>query len=237
MKKLLEKTDLLAGVFAVVAFVAIVCEIAFGGFTKESIAGGIKDMSGILVDVLVLFVAASVFIKKKQKNIVSILETSIEEWGSNNVPLVFKVDGYKQAQGSTHTQGFALLQNPREYIEVLNKNLHPNHPEWSKYASYSSRVTGKFIDLPSYEMMTKNSFDISIVMTQSHFKNMENFDTIFSDIRKSVENKYMSIVEIKNVGKEYKFNMFFKQAIQTQDDIDILIEILDYIMSLVKVIA
>lgn len=47
----------------------------------------------------------------------------------------------------------------------------------------------------------------------------------------------MSIVEIKNVGKEYKFNMFFKQAIQTQDDIDILIEILDYIMSLVKVIA
>ena len=92
-----------------------------------------------------------------QKNIVSILETSIEEWGSNNVPLVFKVDGYKQAQGSTHTQGFALLQNPREYIEVLNKNLHPNHPEWSKYASYSSRLTGKFIDLPSYEMMTKNS--------------------------------------------------------------------------------
>ena len=69
MKKLLEKTDLLAGIFAVVAFVAIVCEIAFGGFTKESIAGGIKDMSGILVDVLVLFVAASVFIKKKQKNI------------------------------------------------------------------------------------------------------------------------------------------------------------------------
>lgn len=237
MKKILEKTDLLAGIFAVVAFVAIVCEIAFGGFTKESIAGGIKDLSGIIVDVLVLFVAASVFIKKKQKNIVSLLETAIDEWGNKNIPLVFKVEGYKQAQDSSYTQGFALLQNLREYIDVLDKNLHPNHPEWSKYASYSSRLTGKFIDLPSYEMMTENSFDISIVMTQSHFKNMENFDTIFSSIRKSIENKYKGIIEIKNIGKEYKFKIFFKQAIQTQDDIDILIEVLDYTISLVKVIA
>ena len=93
------------------------------------------------------------------------LETAIDEWGNNNIPLVFKVEGYKQAQDSSYTQGFALLQNLREYIDVLDKNLHPNHPEWSKYASYSSRLTGKFIDLPSYEMMTENSFDISIVMT------------------------------------------------------------------------
>ena len=64
MKKLLEKTDLLAGIFAVSAFVAIVCEIAFGGFTKESVVGGIKDISGILVDVLVLIVAASVLVHK-----------------------------------------------------------------------------------------------------------------------------------------------------------------------------
>lgn len=219
------------------AFVAIVCEIAFAGFTKESIAGGIKDLSGIIVDVLVLFVAASVFIKKKQKNIVSLLETSIDEWEKKNIPLVFKVEGYKQAQYSSYTQGFALLQNLREYIDVLDKNLHPNHPEWSKYASYSSRLTGKFIDLPSYKMMTENSFDISIVMTQSHFKNMENFDTIFSSIRKSVENKYKGIVEIKNIGKEYKFKIFFNQAIQTQEDIDVLIEVLDYTVSLVKVIA
>ena len=66
---------------------------------------------------------------------------------------------------------------------------------------------------------------------------MENFDTIFSGIRKSVENKYKGIIEIKNIGKEYKFKIFFKQAIQTQDDIDILIEVLDYTISLVKVIA
>ena len=64
MKKLLEKTDLLAGIFAIVAVVAIICEVSFGGFTKESIVGGIKDITGIIVDVLVFVVAASVLLRK-----------------------------------------------------------------------------------------------------------------------------------------------------------------------------
>ena len=65
MKKIIdEKHDLLAGLFAVVAIVAIVCEVVFGGFAKDNIAGGIKDISGILIDVLVLFVAASALIRK-----------------------------------------------------------------------------------------------------------------------------------------------------------------------------
>lgn len=237
MKKLLEKTDLLAGVFAVIAFVAIVCEIVLGGFTTESIAGGIKDMSGILVDVLVLLVAASVFIKKKHKNIASMLESAVEEWGNNNQPLIFKVEGYKQAQGSSYTQGFALLQNPREYINVLEENLHPGHPDWLKYASYSSRITGKFIDLPSYEEMTKEPFDISVVMTQSHFKNMESFESIFYGIRRNIKNKYAGVLEIMDAGKEHKIKMHFNQAIKTEDDIDLLIEVFDYIVSLVKVVA
>ena len=64
MKKLLEKTDLLAGIFAIVAVAAIICEVSFGGFTKESIVSGIKDITGIIVDVLVFVVAASVLLRK-----------------------------------------------------------------------------------------------------------------------------------------------------------------------------
>ena len=65
MKKIIEeKHDLLAGIFATLALIAIVCEVAFGGFTKEGFVGGLKDISGILIDVLVLAVAASVLIRK-----------------------------------------------------------------------------------------------------------------------------------------------------------------------------
>ncbi len=236
MKKLLEKTDLLAGIFAVMAVVAIICEMALGGFTKESIVGGIKDISGILVDVLVLIIAASVFVKRKTRNIAAMLENSIEKWGNDNLPLIFKVEGFKQAQDSAYTQGFALLQNPREYITVLKKNLNPNHPEWSKYASYSSGITGKFIDMPSTESMTSGKFDICVVMNQSHFKNMPEFDKAFSGIVDCINN-YNDSVKAFPVGKEFKFKLVFDQEIKTQADIDTLIEILDYIVSLVKVVA
>lgn len=237
MKKLLEKTDLLAGIFALAAFVAIVCEIAFGGFTRESIAGGIKDMAGILVDVLVLIIAASTFLKKKPKNIVSLLDKALEEWGDKNLPLVFKVEGFKQAQNSPYTQGFALLQNPREYIAVLKKNLKPTHPEWQKYASYSSNVTGKFIDMPSSVAMTSGKFDLCVVMSQSHFKNMSDFEKAFTGIIECLNDNYKELLTAYQLGKEFKFKIDFNQEIKTQDDIDKMIEILDYIVSLVKVVA
>lgn len=238
MKKFIEeKHDLLAGIFAVAAFVAIVFEIVFGGFTKESIVGGIKDISGVFIDVLVLFIAASAFIKRRQKNIATILEEDIEKWGDNNLPLLFKVEGFKQAQNTNYTQGFALLQNPKDYIEVLDKKLYPQHPEWSKYASYSSGLTGKFIDMPSYQLMTKEKFQICIVMTQSHFKNMEKFDEIFAGIIRSVKSKYEDVIDVSQNGKEFKFTMLFKQEIKTREDINMLIEILDHVVSLVKVVA
>ena len=65
MKRFLEeKHDLLAGILAALAFFSIICEMALGGFTKEGFVSGIKDISGILIDVLVLLVAASVLIRK-----------------------------------------------------------------------------------------------------------------------------------------------------------------------------
>ena len=237
MKKVLEKTDFLAGIFAVVAIIAIVCEVAFGGFTKESVVGGIKDISGILVDVLVLIIATSVFVKKKVSKITEVLEKSIEDWGKENEPLVFKVEGFKQAQNSIYTQGFALLQNPREYVSLLKINLNSEHPEWLKYASYSSKFTGKFIDMPSTEVMTSGSFDICVVMNQTHFKNMSDFENTFSDIIGCVNNNYKNVVKASQISKELKFTVHFDQKIQTKDDIDTLIEVLDYIVSLVKVVA
>ena len=238
MKKIIEeKHDLLAGLLAVAALCAIVCEIVFGGFTKESIAGGIKDLSGILIDVMVLFIAASVFIKKKQKNIVSLLDNAIQDWGDKNLPLIFKVEGFKQAQNSSYTQGFALLQNPREYIRVLRKNLTPAHPEWSKYAAYTSGVTGKFIDMPSTIAMTTDKFDICVVMSQSHFKNMPDFDKAFEGIVECVNSRYQDFLTAYPLGKEFKFKMEFKHEIKTKEDVYTLIEVLDYIVSLVKVVA
>ena len=65
MKKFIEeKHDLLAGIVAVVAVISIICEVAFADFTMDSIVAGIKDVTGILIDFLVLIVAASALIRR-----------------------------------------------------------------------------------------------------------------------------------------------------------------------------
>jgi hypothetical protein len=63
-KKIEENTELLGGIFAAVGAVCILIEMAFAGFSKESIVGGIKDFSGILLDVLIIVIAATQLIKK-----------------------------------------------------------------------------------------------------------------------------------------------------------------------------
>ena len=85
--------------------------------------------------------------------------------------------------------------------------------------------------------MTNGKFDISIVMAQSHFKNMPDFENAFSGIVECVNENYRDVLTAYPIGKEYKFKIEFKQEIKTQDDINAFVDVLDYIVSLVKVVA
>ena len=90
MKKLLEeKHDWLAGILSLLALGSIICEMIFVGFTKESLVGAIKDMSGILIDVLVLLVAASVLIRKPM-NFKGKFNVAMEHLKDKYAPLVIE---------------------------------------------------------------------------------------------------------------------------------------------------
>ena len=64
----LDKETKYAGMFGIVAIVAIVFEMALGNFESASIAGGIKDIAGTIIDVVMLIVAISALRPKKEKN-------------------------------------------------------------------------------------------------------------------------------------------------------------------------
>lgn len=71
MKKFLKKVDLeqwLSAIAGLVALVAIFFEMKIAGFDAASIAGGIKDIAGTIIAVVMLIVALDVFRTKKQKN-------------------------------------------------------------------------------------------------------------------------------------------------------------------------
>lgn len=223
------------GIFIIIAIAAAIGEAFANGISLPTILGAIKDVFGNLV-VVVLLVAFIKQLPRKLKNTAEILEQNVENWGSDNAPLIFKAQGYVSAKGSDYTQGFLLLQNPRSFASL--SNLNPSSPDWIDYAKYGGgkKYTGKFIDLPDYKTMTENIAKVQFTMEQSHFSKMPEINNIIDDIINSINVRYKDIATASRIGTSYKFTVSFKKIV-TAEDIKEFVEILDYVLSLVKVVA
>lgn len=221
-------------VFGIIAMIAAVLEMIVNGISASSILGALKDIFGTMVVVVVFFLVIK-NMPKKPKNLLEILETTVETWGLENAPLIFKTIGYTQSKDSVYTQGFVLLQNPKSYPELAG--LLPEDPNWIDYAQYKSpkKLTGKFLDLPDYKTMTDNDFDVLFVMEQKHFKDIGNDEFIRSVIA-AINKKYDSRLKATREGNSLKFKINYKR-ITTINDVEFFKDSLDYVLSLVKVIA
>lgn len=223
------------GVFGVIAIAAAIGEAFANGISLSTILGAVKDVSGTLV-VVVLLVTFIKQLPRKLKNTAEILEQYVENWGVDNAPLIFKAQGYVSAKGSEYTQGFLLLQNPRSFASL--SYLNPSSPDWIDYAKYGGgkKYTGKLIDLPDYKTMTENTSKVQFIMEQSHFSKMPEISNIIDDIINSINVRYKDIATASRIGTSYKFAVSYKKIV-TAEDIQVFVGILDYVLSLVKVVA
>lgn len=206
MKKLLEKTDLLAGIFAVTAFAAIVCEIAFGGFTKESVVGGIKDISGILVDVLVLIVAASVLVHKPI-NFKAKFNAAMNELKNKYEPLLAedKKEGVIRYNIASNTDAL-FLKAGKSYKRIFE--LDEDNPEEIRF----------YINKSFFDQKGGEDFNASLIA---------------DDIVRRLAAVYKSYKIITLPNKEnYELHIKFDNPIKTKEDIDSLISLIDYTLLL-----
>ena len=202
MKRLLEKTDLLAGIFAMAAFIAIVCEVAFGDFTKESIAGGIKDMSGILVDVLVLVIAASVIIRK---------------------PINFKEKFSKAMDGLKKKYDPILVEDKKEgairYKIASNPNALFSEPVKSperifELAENNPSEICFYINKKFFDQIGGIDFDAEKIASQIAFR----LQAVYKDY---------DVKPFPN-GANYGIRVNFNRTLKTDSDIISLISLIDY---------
>lgn len=71
MKNLMSKIGyetVFGGLFGIVAIIAIIAEMAIGGFDSASVAGGIKDIASTIVIVMVFIVGIKNVLKNYPKN-------------------------------------------------------------------------------------------------------------------------------------------------------------------------
>lgn len=91
MFKKIDTETKVGGICAIIAIVAGIFEMAFNGFTSDVIAGGIKDIFGTLVAVLVLVVAVRKLRPKKETpTFEQVLENEISLVQKRYDPLFFK---------------------------------------------------------------------------------------------------------------------------------------------------
>lgn len=220
------------GIFGIIAIIAAIVEAIANGISTATFFAAIKDVAGTLI-VVVLLVTFIKQLPRKPKNLLERLEEKVEEWGKKNSPLIFKVEGYIAEQSGEYTQGFVLLQNPEEYLKL--SNVTPESSVWNDYARYESKKTGKFIDLPSYKTMINNDFKIRIVMKQSHFSKKDGIEEIIQDIISSINSRYVNEFESVRIGRSLSFTVSAKR-ITTDKEMERFVELIDYIVSLVKVV-
>ncbi|MBQ7100497.1 MAG: hypothetical protein IJN81_02610 [Clostridia bacterium] len=94
MKRFFNDEDSLekvvGGIFGVIAVIAIAYEMYLGGFDKSAITGGIKDLAGTLITIVMLFVAINALKpkKKKQEDFDSVMEEEMEKVISKYNPVI-----------------------------------------------------------------------------------------------------------------------------------------------------
>lgn len=201
MKKILEKTDLLAGIFALAALIAIVCEVAFSGFVKESIVGGIKDISGVLIDVLVLFVAVSAFIRK---------------------PVNFKLK-FNTAMNSIKEKYNPLLVEDKKE-GVIRYNIASNSDAlFSQTGKSYKRI---------FELAENKPEEICFYINKSFFDQKGGSEFNASEIANQIATRLANVYKYEvtpNQNKEnYELHVKFSKPIETDDDINALVSLIDY---------
>jgi len=203
MKKFLEeKHDLLAGVFAALAFIAIVCEMAFSGFTKEGFVGGIKDISGILIDVLVLLVAASVLIRKPV-NFKEKFKESMVALQDKYEPLLIadKKDGVIRYNIASNSDALfsGAAKSPERIFE-----LDENKPDKIRF----------YINKSFFNQRGGSDYDAEKIATQIALR----LQSAYKDYK---------VNPFPN-GTNYGIEVDFKRTLDSSDDIDMLISMIDY---------
>lgn len=126
MKKM-DNEIILGGIFGAIAVAATIFEMALNGFEAVAVAGGIKDISGTMVAVLVFIIAIKQYIKSKPKKAFEDrMNYALDKWCSENSNMIVRnksIDGDAYGIGmKTDVRDFyrkvAITNKPGRFVQM-----------------------------------------------------------------------------------------------------------------------
>lgn len=222
---ILKNSDFVGGIFGVIAIIAIIFEMAIAGFDNAAIAGGIKDMAGTLVTVLVLFA----FIPKRGWNFEKKMTIALEKWVEDNSNMLVhneKMDG----NISENKYGIGMRTDMKNY-----------------YSSSANNKVGLFVRLPKPDKAVygnSNGFSIDFHLNKgTFFEGITLSDEELKQKYNTLADKFCAFISTKHngfasaSGSGQIITVKISKPIKTEKDIEELVSVLNSIMQAYLVAA
>ena len=223
----------LGGFFGVVTLLAICFELYLNGFDAKSLAGSLKDIGGTMVSVMVFLVAAKSFLDNSARNLREELLFQMDKFETDHLPLIFKVQGFKQRKDEPYIQGFCILREITQYPSLIG-TIAKDTDVYNKYASYTSKSTGKFVDFPEIDAMLAETSNTSNFPIKFGFISSNNYPEHYQTV---IENSIRTKFSPHQYSIHSKSNNFIIEipCFQNIDDINRMFSLLAFVIHLYEI--
>lgn len=231
MKKLIDKIGLetfWGGIFAVITAAAIITEVAMANFEPAAIAGGVKDLFGTLITIVMLLVAVRALKPKKQAtSFEERMNDALNGWLEKHSNMIVKTSTLPQ--GHENDFGMSMTTDVNRFYnsEILKSD--------------GGKGVGRFFRITQIDRKIYESNDVQVIFflnSQTYCVSNESNDklTELMTVASNLSMYIQGVIDGLNVGPVHKVDngtvmipITFKEPIVTdeREDIDKVINLID----------
>ena len=229
----LEKT--LTAVFGALGTIAILISLAIKGFNVENFMDAIKDIAGLVVVIAVFLIANKLFRRSKKLDFAAVFEKYLKEWIDQNEYLVcenFDEDGkgkYAKRYCSMVIDHSNLVTRKKKAKDAVDK-----------------KEKGAFVYLPYLDdnSILRNEFEFrfnSRTFDRQTIYRMEDGDVDLKAIIEQfvirIDDNFRNLAETKANPSKQTITVTFKETEKNEEYARKLIDMIEYVKTLVIAIA
>ncbi|MBO7393583.1 MAG: hypothetical protein J6U98_05215 [Abditibacteriota bacterium] len=211
------KEILYGGIFGCIAVIAVVIEVFLGGFSIDAVIGGIKDISGTIVAVLVFLIAIRQFRPSKSElSFEERLSSALDKWCMENANMIVRnerIDG--------HAYGIGMRTDIQDFYRSVPL----------------TKQAGRFVQMPIIDAENYNKNDIKLTFELKKgifFSDRpelqgEELNKAFNSLNELfcgyINNKFAGFASAS--GKDDSITVVIREPIVTDEDISRLIDLIN----------
>lgn len=199
MKKLIDKIGLetfWGGIFAVITAAAIITEVAMANYEPAAIAGGVKDLFGTLITIVMLIVAVRALKPKKQAtSFEERMNNALNGWLENHSNMIVKTS--KLPQGHENDFGMSMTTDINRFYNT------------DTLKSDTGKGVGRFLRITQIDkdIYKKNDVKFEFFINAQTYcvsSQPDEIQTELMDIAANLTKYIQGIVDGINVGAAHK---------------------------------